>query len=302
MKTRTLVFLFAAATIMACNHSSTRTPPGSNTGPKNHLDGYPNSGPLVEAYTQFLRTLDTTDLSTSKTGFQQFRQLFQGQVPQVCDTGFMLFWRYQRSLNINDTLPEKFISPVSLDTLAGAEYNGNVLTAEERKAQQKLWDNFFIVQEEEATPFITPGWRLMKKSFFAFVSSPMKEVLVEQAKEEKEGFQEDAGLTIEPAQLATRTVWWEQFMIRYPDHIYTGWAKSNYNLLLHTLVAGMDNSPVMDYDSPYIIRPYFDTAYQLIRDSFPHSQANAVIGPFLKAVSARDSTEMQRIWKSLPEM
>ena len=301
MKTRTLAFLFLAAVIAACNQPSKQ--PSAAAAAKNHLDGYPYSGPQVANYTKWLRTLDTTDLSTSKIAFHQFQQLFQGQPQEVCDTGFLLFWRFLRSLNTNDTITAKFIGQVNLDTLAGTEYRGYAkLTPLEQKTQQKLWDNFFIVQEEEANPYITPGWRLMNKSFSGYVSAPMKEVLAQQTKEEKEGFDVDGGLAIGPAQLAARAVWWEQFMARYPNHVYTGWAKSNYNLLLHALVAGMDNSPVTEDDSPYVIMPYFDTAYRLIRDSFPHSHTNAVINPFLKAVSAHDSTAMRKTWESLPDM
>ena len=303
MKTRTLAFLFLAAIIAACNRPSKKPSGAFGAVAKNHLDGYPNSGPQVESYAEWLRTFDTADLATSKTAFHKFQQLFQGQPQEVCDTGFLLFWRFQRSLNTSDTITANFIGQVNLDTLAGTEYRDhNKLTPREQKAQQKLWDNFFIVQEEEGIAYITPGWRLMNKSFSAYVSTPMREVLAQQTKEEKEGFQEDAGLTIEPAQLAARAVWWEQFMDRYPNHIYTGWAKSNYNLLLHTLVAGMDNSPVMGYDSPFVITPYFDTAFRLIRDSFPHSHVNAVITSFLKAVSEHDSTTMRKISESLPDM
>lgn len=84
----------------------------------------------------------------------------------------------------------------------------------------------------------------MPRYFDKYVTPTMKEVFTQSAKDDKEGFQNDAGLTMEPRQLAARTVWWENFMARHPHHVYFGWAKSNYNMLLYVMVSGMSNTPV----------------------------------------------------------
>jgi hypothetical protein len=107
---------------------------------------------------------------------------------------------------------------------------------------------------------------------------------------------------MEPGQLAARTVWWERFMTRNPHHIFLEYAKGNYNMLLTAMVAGMSNSPVTDVDSGNRITPYFDTAYRMIRDSFPDSRTYAVIAPYWRAILAKDSATQEKIRDSLPSL
>lgn len=297
MKSRTLNLLLAAATLGACHSTPKPTP---STTPKNRLEGYPNGSPVVQSYSRYLTTLDTTDLQITQPAYQQFKRLFTGQPAEVGDTGFMLFYTLLRHLNTDTAAVQKLLGSYPLDTLAAAEEGDEPLSPKHKKARQTLADHFFIVHEDEGMGYLVPGWRLMPRYFDKYVTPTMKEVFTQSAKDDKEGFQNDAGLTMEPRQLAARTVWWENFMARNPHHVYFGWAKSNYNLLLYVMVSGMDNTPVTDYDSANKITPFFDTAYQMIRDSFPGSRANTVIAPYWQAILAKDTLTQKRIRDSLP--
>lgn len=296
--------LFALIAILsACHQPSKQTAiQPADTKPAtqgSHLKDYPNAGPVIRAYTRYLQTLDTADLATSRLAVKKFDSLFERQSPEVCDTGFMQFWDYQLTLNTRDSLVRKFIYPVRLDTLSASEYQGKKLNAREQAAQQKLWDNYFIVQEEEGDAYIAPAWRLVNKHFSPFVSIPMKEVLTEQTKEEKEGFMADAGLMIDAVTLAGRTIWWERFLDQHPHHIYDSSAKSAYDVLLYVMVSGSDNSPVMGYDSTGALTPFYDSAYHWIMEDNPGSRTNKVIKPFWEAVRAKDTVAMKRIRESV---
>jgi len=268
MKSRTPFLLLTIATLAAC-HSTPKSDQPDNKSPKNHLEGYPQGSPAVQAYSHYLTTLDTTDLSITQPAYREFKRLFTGQPAEVGDTGFMLFYTLLRHLNTDTAAVQRLLGYYPLDSLALAEENGDPLSERDKKARQTLADHFFIVHEDEGMGFLVPGWRLMPRYFVTYITPTMKEVITQSTKDDKEGFQNDAGLTMEPRQLAARTVWWERFMTRHPHHVYFEWAKSNYNILLYAMVAGMDNTPVTDYDNADKITPYFDEAYQITRDSFP---------------------------------
>jgi hypothetical protein len=299
MKNRTHTLLLALATLAAC-HTTPKTTPTTN--PKNHLEGYPNGSPAVQAYSRYLTTLDTTDLSISQPAYREFKRLFTGQPAEAGDTGFMLFYSLLRHLNTDTLAVQRLLGSYPLDTLAAAEELDEPLSPRHKKARQTLADNFFIVHEDEGMGYLLPGWRLMPRYFDKYVTPTMKEVFTQSAKDDKEGFQNDAGLTMEPRQLAARTVWWENFMARHPNHVYFGWAKSNYNTLLYVMVSGMSNTPVTDFDSADRITPFFDTAYQMIRDSFPRSRTNTVIAPYWQAILAKDTVTQNKIRDSLPSL
>jgi len=304
MKSRTLALraaIAAISTLAAC-HSTPKPKQPDQTAPKNHLEGYSQGSPAVQAYSRYLTTLDTTLLSTTQPAYREFKRLFTGQPAEVGDTGFMLFYTFLRNLNTDTAAVQKLVGSYPLDTLAAAEEMDEPLSARHKKARQTLADNFFIVHEDEGIGYLVPGWRLMPHYFAAYVTPTMKEVIAQSAKDDKEGFQNDAGLTMEPRQLAARTVWWERFMARNPHHIYHEWAKSNYNILLLAMVSGMDNTPVTDYDSADRITPFFDTAYRMIRDSFPDSRTNTVIAPYWQAIRTKDTLTRKRIRDSLPSL
>ncbi|HVU99623.1 MAG TPA: hypothetical protein VHE34_30590 [Puia sp.] len=301
MRSRTLALLATIATLAAC-HSAPKPDQPSQKTQKNHLEGYPQGSPAVRAYSRYLTALDTTDLSTPQPAYREFKRLFTGQPAAVGDTGFILFYTFLRHLNTDTAAVQKLVGSYPLDTLAAAEEMNEPLSARHKKARQTLADNFFIVHEDEGMGYLVPGWRLMPPCFASYITPTMNEVIAQSAKEDKEGFQNDAGLTMQPRQLAARTVWWERFMARNPHHIYLEWAKSNYNLCLYAMVAGMDNTPVTDYDSADRITPFFDTAYQIIRDSFPDSRTNTVIAPYWQAIRTKDTVTRKRIRDSLPSL
>jgi hypothetical protein len=300
MKNPTPYLILLIAALSACRQPS-KQPASLPAEPlKNHLPGYPGASHVIREYTRYLRTLDTTNLATSRMAENEFDSLFARQSPEVCDTGFMLFKNYQGFLDTGDSIARKFIYPVTLDTLAAAEYQGKKLGAQQQTAQQKLRDNNFIVQEEEGNPYIVMGWRLVTPHFSPFVSAPMKEILMAETNQQREGFLEDASLMIDASTLAGRTIFWERFLTRYPKHVYDSEARSRYNVLLYVLVSGADNVPVTLDDSPYTLTPYFDSAFHVIMDNSPDSRTNTVIKPFFEAIRARDSATMKHIRDSVP--
>ena len=297
MKNPAPCLILLIVVLSACHQPSKQTTSTSPAPAKNHLRGYPNGGAVIQAYAQYLRTLDTMDLASGQPALSEFDRLFAGQSPEVCDTGFMLFWDFQKSLNLYDSNVRAFVSPVSLDKLIGAEYQDKKLNAREQAAQQKLWSNNFIVKIEEggSGPFLSPALQSVSRHFSRYVSEPMKEALAQEIIEEKDPYMDDDALIISPGQIVRRAVWWERFMTRYPHHIYDSTARFTYNGMINMMIEGSYNPPPSG-DSTILIPPYYDSVYRLLRDSFPDSRTNAVINPWWQAVLAKDSIAMKKIY------
>jgi len=81
------------------------------------------------------------------------------------------------------------------------------------------------------------------------VSAGLKDFLNIRKEEMKQGFSEDAGLLISFEDVHKRVVKWENFIMKYPDNIYTDRAKYFYETYLETLLTGMDNSRTFEYNS-----------------------------------------------------
>jgi hypothetical protein len=285
MKSSRPFLILLIASLSACNHAPKK--PAIGTA-KNHLPGYPNSGDIVQTYTQYLRSLDSLDLSTSQLAQKEFDTLFSVQSPPVCDTGFMLYWTFLHILNTQDSgALAKFIGHAGV---------------QEKATQQKLTANNFVVGEEEggSGSYLDPAWTLVGRHFSKFISVPMKEVIEQETIGEKRPFLNDDALIVDPSDLVHRAIWWEQFQTRYPHHIYDSTARSNYNVLVYVMIAGVDNTPVAGFDSTQSIDPYYDSVYKLLHDSFPDSRANTIIAPWWRALLAKDTMTMKKIRDTIP--
>ena len=124
----------------------------------------------------------------------------------------------------------------------------------------------------------------------------MKTYLVQQNKEDKEGFSEDAGLMITPKQLAQRVVWWEDFFLNNPYSLISPRAKANWIMYLDVLLSGMDNSPVVEYTDNTISTDY-QTAYEYMQRSHPLSESNKFVAPYYKLLLKKDKNGAERLLK-----
>ena len=148
----------------------------------------------------------------------------------------------------------------------------------------------------EGDTYIGQDLDFLEKWFSPIVSPVMKEYIARLNKDDKEGFQEDAGLTISTVQLASRTVWWEQFAAKYPDAITASLATNYWKGYLGTLLEGMDNTPVMDYENKTISDDY-KTAYTYIQNKYPGTKTNNIIAPYFKLLLQKNKQKADDLIK-----
>lgn len=278
---------------VACHHTQKKTI--VLKVPANYKPIYPGAGPLILGYDRFLAALDSADLHSSRIAYQEFQDRFEDQLPRTCDTAFLLFWNFQTAIQRDSAMDR--IGYAALDTLWTAEHEGKPLPDSLQKTLSDLHEDGFSLGMEEGNAYLRSSWALAAPHFLKSVSEPTKELLIQNTKEEEEGFQDDAALVITPVQLARRTIWWERYIDRYPHYAFVEAARTNYNSLLNILVEGMDNTPIVRNDS--VITDYYRSAYTFIRDSFPNSRTNATIAPYWQAWRSLDTATIQEIKDSV---
>jgi len=103
--------------------------------------------------------------------------------------------------------------------------------------------------QTEGENYVDVKYDYYYKLFKGRVSPALNDYLKIRMKELNQGFSEDAELLISFRQLYRRVLIWEKFNKKYPDFFNKQETQLNYATYLSTLITGMDNSPVFDYDS-----------------------------------------------------
>jgi hypothetical protein len=251
---------------------------------------------LLKMYDVFLIKLDTVHIENSTSAALKYRELFKGKDKNTCDSAFLLFEKYYERLdNSLDNLHNKDTT-IKYDSLINDSDGGysRALSNELLSYATKLKDNGFRVYMSEGDTYIGSERNFIAKWFYSYISHDMKEYLVQLNKEEKEGFSEDAGLIIGPKSFVDRTVWWEKFVAKHPHSIIINTAKNNWKSYLSTLLRGMDNSSVLQYDQK-TLNSYYKTAYSYLQNSFPATQTNKVINPYFRLLLKQDTIKANKL-------
>ncbi|OQP62414.1 hypothetical protein A3860_29085 [Niastella vici] len=301
---RVLPVLLLAAVFFGCGQqkkdpvAAPKAKHATNNAPLFHY-----GNPVLLQYDRYLAGLDTQLIDMGSQAVDTFQLLFKKQPAAVCDTAFYIFNQYHQRLSswayghMDTTIiyedivyPEK-TKPLSKKQLA-------------RKKQ--LDKNGFYLFGDEGSAYIEQDQHFLSQHFGLYVSAPLKQYLVQLAKEQKEGFSEDAGITIEANVLAERTVWWENFnkTIANTNFLYTKEAVDKYNLLLWVLMTGMENTPVNDeyandddsIPNKYKLYDYFQKAWTYVQEKHPQSGTNAIVTPYLNAWLKKDSAEINQVF------
>ncbi|SHM17464.1 hypothetical protein SAMN05216524_1011055 [Mucilaginibacter sp. OK098] len=251
---------------------------------------------LLDIYSKYLEGLDTLQMEETTTAAKKYTELFKDQDKNTCDSAFFIFDKYYGKLNSAiDDLHAKDTT-LHYDSLLMDNVAHQHLSAQLSLYAKRLKTNGFKVLMTEGDTYIGQDLDFLEKWFSPIVSPVMKEYIARLNKDDKEGFQEDAGLTISIVQLASRTVWWEQFAAKYPDAITATLATNYWKGYLGTLLEGMDNTPVMDYENKTISDDY-KTAYTYVQNKYPGTKTNNIIAPYFKLLLQKNKQKADDLIK-----
>ena len=126
------------------------------------------------------------------------------------------------------------------------------------------------------------------------VSGGVAEFLNIRKDELKQGFSEDAGILISFEDLYHRVKRWENFIIKYPNTVYNHDANSYYTTYIETLMTGMDNSRVFDFDNNSLL-PEVKTLYEEIMVEGTESPTTKIISSYYAFLARHDFKENDSI-------
>jgi len=136
----------------------------------------------------------------------------------------------------------------------------------------------------EGTYYLDAMSDFLYNNFKDRVSDGVKEYLSIRKDELKQGFSEDAGLLISFEDVYKRVKRWEVFIKNYPNTVCAEEANSYYITYLETLIAGMDNSRLFDFNSNSLL-PEIKTLYEKIMKEETASPATKIISSYYSLLS-----------------
>jgi hypothetical protein len=115
------------------------------------------------------------------------------------------------------------------------------------------------------------------------ITPAMTRFLMLRAKEEAEGFSEDAGLVISWDALSDRIVKWESFIAANPSFLLLPEAQSWYDVYLRVYLTGMDNARVFDFEKETLL-PEVQASYERFVAEYPTSKSAAMVRGYLEVL------------------
>lgn len=131
-------------------------------------------------------------------------------------------------------------------------------------------------------------------NFKGRVSAGVEEFLKIRMTEMKEGFSEDAGMVISFEQLHQRVEKWENYIDKFPSTLYQEEAEYYYTIYLETLLTGMDNSRIFDYESGLLL-PEIKSMYEKIMKEKNKSASRDIISSYYSFLSRHQFKENDSI-------
>jgi hypothetical protein len=161
--------------------------------------------PLLNEYASFIDSISSPKIENSTVAAKKYQSLFKSAGADIRDTAFTIFDKYYERLTDKlDNSAER--ESMDLDTYFA--YSNTHPKVPQKVAQyvKTLTENGFRVGEEEGMCYIQQDRDFLVKWFYKYVSSPMKEYLIQLNKENKLIYMEDAGIIINYDELVDRAL------------------------------------------------------------------------------------------------
>lgn len=248
--------------------------------------------PKIIEYRAFIHQLDSTDAASALLATDKFKTLFANQSTGLCDSAYVV---YQ---NLMDTIDLKINEKMGNDTTDySAIYMGEPVSKKVKDFQTYLQKNGFKLSSSEGTVYIEQDRSFVVKNLSTFMSEPMKAYLIQIEKENREGFSEDAGITINPKQHVDRIIWYENFIKSNQTFVLLENCKSYKKAYFTYLLQGLDNTPLYSDHETMTIAPYFVTAYKYLIKTYPDAETTALIIPYYDALKQKQSGVIKDLTK-----
>lgn len=285
---------FTCALMFSCNK-----PASENSTDKDSASYHFNDtllvnqeNPMITEYRAFIHQLDSTDAASALLATDKFKTLFANQSTGLCDSAFVV---YQ---NLLDTIDLKLNEKLGNDTTDySAIYMGEPVSKKIKDFQTYLQKNGFKLSSSEGTVYIEQDRSFVTKNLSAMMSEPMKMYLTQIETENREGFSEDAAITIKPKQHVDRIIWYENFIKANPGFIMIENCKNYKKAYLTYLLQGIDNTPLYSDAEQMTLAPYYTAAFKYLLKTYPESETTFLVTPYYEAIKQKQKATINDLTK-----
>ena len=260
------------------------------------------STPLAK-FSNFLNSLDSTKAESINAALEYFEVNFEKERDSVCDSAYFVFDELYSKVcqNLEVQIEQDTTDYVSLFYL---DKNGKPIPPSSKilAFQNKLKKNgYYLNSDGEGGAYIEYDRDFVNGYFLSKVSQAMKLYLKQISKETYEGFSADAELIISEEQYASRLLFWEKFLGDYPNFFDKKAIENHQKSELTFLFTGVDNTPLMEYDSENTISNYYKTIYELTEKRNPSGNIATTLRPYYQALLNKDTATANKIKKEMQE-
>lgn len=270
-------YLYLGLTVLlaSCNSNSNNKESDSNSSDSSGNSEYALS--KADMFQDYLDALDTTDINSIDKANKKFKEIFnpgdtinndKGVVDIVDFMNKVAAYGHQSAID----------DDIDYSGLVDIEIAGGKAPGKLEDAYEKIKKNGFRIRQSEGMYSLQINPFFIQKEFYPYISSNMEIMLQQIAKENLEGYAEDAAITIPYQSLVQRVVWWEDFLKNNSNKAYTALAQEQYGKYFNALIIGMDNTPAIESEQ---IAPYFQEAYSYLKDFAPNSTSYQQLQPYI---------------------
>lgn len=247
----------------------------------------------LKAFRTFANSLDKSSALSGKLAIEAFISRFSNQSTGLADTAYLVLKQ------VLDTIEQEINTALLTDT---TNYLMQTPAGKVSPALQKLEASLvgtgFKTLESEGFIYVVQHYSFIFQQVKNTVSNTMSEYLTQIVKENNEGFSVDAAITIQPSQHIERIVWYEQFIARNPEFVLISNCKAYKKAYLTYLFSGMDNTKLFSDLSAMRLNSYFQQAYKLVLQKYPHSECASLVKPLLHAIEQKNMNALNELLKN----
>ena len=246
----------------------------------------------------YILALDSTDIQSIGKATIKFKELFNQDGDSVLnDKGVALIMDYIEKVSVYGSR-SAFEDDVNYRPLVNIEYDGGETAVPEdlKQAYEKINKNGFRVTEVEGMFDLESNPIYFQENFFPFISSNLEIFLLQQGRDNLEGYATDAAISIPFQTLVQRTIWYEDFANNTKGTTAGQKAKEEYDKYFKTLSIGMDNTPAIESQQ---LAPYFQEAYTYLKDFAPSSETYKKLEPYIALLQEQKIEEAKAL---LPDL
>ncbi len=277
-----LIVIFLVVSVFSCrNQNDNPKKNESKNKIKNQSAKKIKKQETLDEYIALLDSLRAFDINSISIAKEYITNKMN--VPEsLADSAYYIFLEffYTTTNRMTDSLETKYSSVIN------KLYNNNEDT-EVQKFYSKLNQNGLALFMTEGTFYVDVQPDFFYNTFKHNLSPSLKDYLVLRNKELEEPFSEDAILLLSFNKLSERVYAWEKFIESYPNTKLTNEANYYYKVYLETLLTGLDNSRLFDWNTN-ILLPEVKKTYEEYKGSYPETRSGKIINEYYQILKHND--------------